>query len=47
MEFIHLEQKEFISELKKIRLIVTFYPFNNLLLVRVGGGYLSIDEFID
>jgi len=43
-----LDQKEFTSELKKIKLIVTFSFFvKHLFLVRVGGGYLSIDEFID
>ena len=32
-------------ELTKIRLTVRFFNFT--LLVRVGGGYLSIDEFLD
>jgi hypothetical protein len=32
--------------LTKIRLIVSF-PYILNFLVRVGGGYLSIDEFLD
>jgi hypothetical protein len=47
-EFIHSEQKESMLESKKIKLIVTYNIFINFTcIVRVGGGYLSIDEFID
>jgi hypothetical protein len=45
-EFINLVQREYMSELIKIRLIVSIILFY-MFIVRVGGGYLSIDEFLD
>ena len=46
-EFIHSEPKESMLEWKKIKLIVSQFFINLSCIVRVGGGYLSIDEFID
>jgi hypothetical protein len=42
---INLAQREFTLELKKTRSTVKYISLN--FLVRVGGGYLSIDEFLD
>lgn len=39
--------REFTSESIRTRSIVISYYSHNPLIVRVGGGYLSIDEFLD
>lgn len=41
-----MAREEYIAELKEIKLVVRF-KFLKPLVVRVGGGYLSIDEFLD
>ena len=47
--FTNLEQKESMLELIKTKLTVriTLESFIYHIIVRVGGGYLSIDEFLD
>lgn len=45
--FINSEQEEWESELIKIRLTVKLFWKLIFIIVRVGGGYLSIDEFLD
>lgn len=43
-----MELRESTSELTKIRLtVIKLSLFNSISIVRVGGGYLSIDEFLD
>ena len=44
--FISLVRGELLSGLIRTRLIVYFSCFLHFI-VRVGGGYLSIDEFLD
>lgn len=46
MGYISLELGRFVLKWIRIRLIVSFSPLF-IFIVRVGGGYLSIDEFID
>lgn len=41
-----MAREEYIAKLKEIKLVVRF-KFLKPLVVRVGGGYLSIDEFLD
>lgn len=42
-----LDQEESMSELTETRLQVISLLYLCMNLVRVGGGYLSLDEFLD
>lgn len=42
-----LDQEESMSELTETRLLVKSLLYLCMNLVRVGGGYLSLDEFLD
>lgn len=46
MVFINLVQEKYMLELNEIRSQVSSHICNEFI-VRVGGGYLSIDEFLD
>jgi len=47
--FINSDLREYMSELTKIRSTVSYTSLcsNQCYIVRVGGGFLSIDEFLD
>ena len=47
MEYINLVLGKYVSKQKEIKSQVSLSLLTITYIVRVGGGYLSIDEFID